>query len=298
VTGLTEAELDAAAVRGFLQALGPKVELITTGATAATGEAPAISRVELFDESVLCVRVGRVQEGLADAVERVFQEVNASNKVSGLALDLRYAGGTDYAAAAAAADLFVTRTQPLLDWETGSAQAKNQGNEIGVPLAILVNRATTGAAEALAGALRSAGAGLILGGRTAGEALAMRDFELGNGRRLRIATGPVKLGDGTPLATNGVKPDIEVDISPADERVYYADAFHTATRNGGATNGARRVRFSEADLVREHRQGLGRGVEPAEPRLTEPQAPLVTDPALARAIDLLKGLAVVRQSRS
>ncbi|HHY86324.1 MAG TPA: hypothetical protein GYA07_12465 [Verrucomicrobia bacterium] len=294
VSGLSEAELNAAAVRGFLEALGPKVELISDGTAATGGDNRLISRVELFDQTVLCLRVARVQEGLADALLREFQGVSASNKVSGLALDLRFAGGTDYAAAAAAADLFVTRKQPLLDWGNGRAEAKEDGNEIGIPVAILVNRETTGAAEALAGALRSAGAGLVLGSRTAGEAHAMREFPLGGSGRLRIATGPVKVGDGATLTGEGVRPDIEVEIDPDAERVYYADAYYTATREG--TNGTRRVRFSEADLVREHRQGLGRAVE-SEQRPQESLPPLVTDPTLARAIDLLKGLAVVRQSR-
>jgi hypothetical protein len=59
------------------------------------------------------------------------------------------------------------------------------------------------------------------------------------------------------------------------------------------------VRLNEAELVREHREG-GSRVTNAAPRLRdeEPQTPVVSDPVLARALDLLKGLAVVRQSRS
>ena len=34
------------------------------------------------------------------------------------------------------------------------------------------------------------------------------------------------------------------------------------------------------------------------PRIVEPEKPLLRDPALARAVDLLKGLAVVRASRN
>jgi hypothetical protein len=49
--------------------------------------------------------------------------------------------------------------------------------------------------------------------------------------------------------------------------------------------------------VRERREGLSEGdLTGAKER--ESDKPMVYDPALARALDLLKGLAVVRQSRS
>jgi hypothetical protein len=57
--------------------------------------------------------------------------------------------------------------------------------------------------------------------------------------------------------------------------------------------------MNEAELVREHREGLDRfpGIDSASMPPAEPARPVVTDPVLARALDLLKGLAVVRQSR-
>jgi len=110
--------------------------------------------------------------------------------------------------------------------------------------------------------------------------------------------------------SEGLQPDIAVEVSPQDERAYYADAYKgiTSSNPGGmglgaanpavATNSARRMRFNEAELVREHREGLNTDAETAPPRAREPEKPLVHDPVLARALDLLKGLAVVRQARS
>jgi hypothetical protein len=49
--------------------------------------------------------------------------------------------------------------------------------------------------------------------------------------------------------------------------------------------------------VREHRAGESPDEQTAK-RPPEPQVPVVSDPALARALDLLKGLAVVRQNNS
>ena len=49
--------------------------------------------------------------------------------------------------------------------------------------------------------------------------------------------------------------------------------------------------------MRERREGISEA-DLTAPRDRELDKPLVNDPALARALDLLKGLALVRQTRS
>jgi C-terminal processing protease CtpA/Prc len=308
--GVSESELNRAAVQGLLDALGPRVSLVTNSAAKSPVEGPLVNKTTLFEDGIVYLRIPSVENGLADELTRVYRQVNATNKVKGIVLDLRYSRGTDYAAAATAADLFVSKTQPLLNWGNGAVSSHEKTNSIQVPVAILVNKQTTGAAEALAAVLRSVGAGLILGNETAGRALVTQNFPLKSGEELRIATAPVTLGDGSKISTGGLKPDIDVTVNAEDERAYYADAFYvvkktnaigdlagSTTNSAAGTNGTRRSRFNEAELVREHREGMDRDREPGTPRTrpTEVEAPLVSDPALARALDLLKGLAVVRQ---
>ena len=129
---------------------------------------------------------------------------------------------------------------------------------------------------------------------------------------MRIATAPIHVGDGSPLSIQGVMPDITVELSQQEERAYYADAFKEVTRTGvlagaglsltneaNGTNRTRRPRFNEAELVRERRDGFNPDlVLLPEGRENEGEKPVVRDPVLARALDVLKGLAVVRQSRS
>lgn len=314
LTGVGEAELNRTAVRSLVSALGSKVSLVTNGAATAASEHTAlVSKLNIFENDIAYVRVGRVEAGLAKAVREAFEQLGATNQLKGLVLDLRFAGGTDYAAAASAADLFERKEQPLLNWGNGMVKSKEKSDPIAVPVAVLVNRQTAGAAEALAGVLRVTGTGLILGNRTAGQAMIAKDFPLSDGESLRIATAPIQLGNGTALSAQGVKPDISVEVSPQDERAYYTDAFKDiprnpllASANATATNGlagtnraARRARFNEAELVRERKEGIPADVElPIGGRNNEPEQPMVQDPALARALDVLKGLAVVRQSHS
>ena len=130
-----------------------------------------------------------------------------------------------------------------------------------------------------------------------------QEFPLKNGEWLRIAITPTTPGN-TPTVVH-VQPDIAVTTSPDDERVYFADAYAELskpaanTNLNAATNGFLPFidRISEADLVREKLNDNGEYRGATLPRHTAPQKPLIRDPALARALDLIRGLAIVRESR-
>jgi hypothetical protein len=312
VPGVSDEELNRAAVQGLLTALSPKVLLVTNSpSTNAPAETLLVSKAHVLEGKIAYLRITRVSGGLAEEVSMAHRHLNSSNVLEGVVLDLRYTDGGDYQAAAATADLFTAKAGPLLNWGAGVESSHEKTNAIRVPVAVLVNHETARAAEALAALLRETGAGLILGGRTAGQAMIAQDFPLSDGGRLRIATAPVTLGDGTALPATGIKPDIAVTVSAEDERAYYADAFQGLERKnpvaGGklstpagpdGTNPAlRHSRLNEAELVREHKEGLDRDLDANMPpaRPSEPAKPVVNDPALARALDLLNGLAVVRQ---
>jgi hypothetical protein len=200
-----------------------------------------------------------------------------------------------------------------MDWGNGMKKSTGRTDPISLPMALLVNGQTAGAAEALAGILRQADVALLIGSNTAGRASIAREFALKNGQRLRIATTPVKMGNGQPFPLTGLKPDIQVQVAAEDERAYFDDAYKMLPKSGllpgtasdanptssASTNRAPRRRINEAELVRMLREGETQELEAAlAPRPIDPARPLVNDPALARAIDLLKGLAVVQQFRS
>jgi Peptidase family S41 len=305
-TGLSAEELNHAAVQGLVMALGPRVALGTNDPAANSDiDKKPLAETILFDGDIAYFRVARVSDGLAKAVSDSYGRLKATNKVSGIVLDLRYTKGSDYKVAAETVDLFVSKNTPLLNWGSGVVSAHEKSDAIMVPVAVLVNHQTSGAAEALAAMVRESSAGLILGSRTAGNAMVMEDFPLKDGEHLRIGSAPVTLGDGSPLSTDGMKPDIDVTVGEDAERAFYADAFLVVSNqpSGSSSNieasatNQTRVRFNEAELVREHRAGENPDEMTAK-RPPEPLAPVVSDPALARALDLLKGLAVVRQNKS
>jgi hypothetical protein len=105
-----------------------------------------------------------------------------------------------------------------------------------------------------------------------------------------------------------------VDVNPDDERAWYEDAYRVLSKPAivaganspatnetaqASTNRPSRRRMNEAELVRMLREGQSpEDVTNVTVRDGEPGRSIVRDPALARAIDLLKGLSVVQRFKS
>ena len=300
--GVTDAELDHHAFDGLLQGFRGKVRLLNAPTTTAEPSLNLV-RTTMLEEGIGYLQVRTVATGLADEVATVSQAMEATNKLKGIVLDLRFAEGDDYAAAVTVANLFVADERELLDWGSGMIKSVPKTNALTWPVAVLVNNETIGSPEALAAMLRESGAGLLLGSTTRGVAMTAREFPLNNGQRLRIAITPVKLAGETPLAA-GVPPDIQVTVPVANERMFLNDPFAVVSKITTATNSTltatnrpvRRTRTTEADLVRARREGLSLDGDLPPQREPDTEPRLIRDPALARAVDLLKGLAVVRRA--
>lgn len=301
LTGVSPEEFNSRASTALLQAF--QARLLAPGESAQPeSDVPAVADKRVLPGPCLAVRVGQTSLGLAPQLAAALADTNLTRGSLGLVLDLRFASGTDYQAAARVADLFVADETELLRWgdQTARSQAKKPAWDR--PVMVLVNSRTRGAAEALAAVLRSQGLALVVGSATAGEAAVFRDLPLPSGETLRLAAGPVRAGDLT-LDRQGLKPDIEVRVPPDQELAYLADPFTPVrgrTSGDMAAAGTNTVvssirvrrRVNEAELVRSRQ-----GPEPpadGPPAPAEPASPpVIHDPSLARAVDLLKGMALL-----
>ena len=330
LAGTSEADLNRAGVRGLLDQLAGKVTLVSQTPGLVSPAATNALSATIFDGRFAAIRLTKLNTESARQFSTTFRQLQSSNSLKGLVLDLRFTAGPDYAAAVEVADRFFATDQPLVDWGEGWRNSTSKTDAISLPLAILVNARTSGAAEVLAGILRHREIGLLIGSRTAGQASMSREFTLKTGQKLRVAVAPVKVASGQELPFSGIKPDLEVEVSAEDEVAWYEDAFRPSGRqaaraglavvtpvptppgaaagtilapgdpNGAPTNRAARRRMNVAELVRMSREGQtpDRDFNAGNGRSPEPAPPQVNDPALARALDLLKGLAVVQQTRS
>jgi hypothetical protein len=201
----------------------------------------------VLENEVAYLRVGEVRKNLAAEIQSAQNSLAATNNIAGTILDLRFADGDELAAAKAAADLFAAKK---------------------LPLAILVNGETRGAAAKLAAELRDARDGLVFGGATA-----------------------------------ELKPDIAVAVKSTDEKKFLENPYAALAAETNAVAGTNNFtpfidHTTEADLVREKIKDGDEDESSAPSQPTEPQKPFIHDPVLARAVDLIKALALVRQPRA
>jgi len=135
------------------------------------------------------------------------------------------------------------------------------------PVIILVNGQTRGTAAALAANLRTDGAGILI---------------------------------GSTNFTAKIRPDILVSVSGEDEKKFLADPFFQVEQKKLSLSDTNDLlplvdHMSEAELVRK-RVKDGAEDDSITPR-AEPIQPVIRDPALARAMDLIKALTALRPAR-
>ncbi|NBR29906.1 MAG: hypothetical protein EBT83_16085, partial [Betaproteobacteria bacterium] len=136
---------------------------------------------------------------------------------------------------------------------------------------------------------------------TTGGARQFKEFTLSTGQRLRVADGGTKVAGNLLLPATGLRPDIGVNVGAEEEQAFYTEPYRSLARGKSGPEVAGKSggqgRLNEAELVRRMKEGqsLETAMSGGVPAVATPQ---VRDPALARALDLLKGIAAVRQSRN
>ena len=319
---LNEKVLNEATVSGILKAVGRgavivETELLSTNAAPAAKQAMPtlpLARAEIISPDIGYIRLADVTEETPAALDAELKKL-ADAKVTGFVLDLRYADGTNFAAAAAIASRFLNDGQELFTLksseksvqvfrasaDTKSASATNM-DLTSAPLMLLVNGETRASAEVLAAALRAEDRGIVIGSRTAGSAAGWQEVKLSDGRTLRIATAKIVLPapqDATQpieLFPNGLTPDVAVKIDPKTERDVVLSAQTNETLTASLQPRAKKKDFTEAQLVKVfHGQSIDPDlVSTDKEHEEEDEIQNVRDVVLQRAVDILKGIRVLQ----
>jgi C-terminal processing protease CtpA/Prc len=213
-----------------------------------------------------------------------------SAKPNGIIIDLRFfTDPNNFSGAAAAVGIFVTPGKNLF-----TVQGLNQPQRLyrserqpldipaWMPLIILVNHQTRGAAETFTWAMRHHAGALLIGQPTAGEGGLFRETRLKSGRFLRLATARALAADGTDLMAGPLASDILTEIPVAEERT----AFQAAFRSGAA------ALLAEPDPLPRLNQDINAQVLNAEAEKTA-DLPLA-DPVLKAAVDAATAIQVRR----
>lgn len=99
-----------------------------------------------------------------------------------------------------------------------SANATSDGRATDLPLVVLINRGSASASEIVAGAIRDAKRGVLVGNTTFGKGSVQNVHELSDKSQLRVTVAAWLTPGGDKIHKVGIEPDIPVDRSAEDAR--------------------------------------------------------------------------------
>jgi carboxyl-terminal processing protease len=238
-----------------------------TSVRSRTEDDVAYLRITTFNEQTatnLEIQIERRQEEIGD-------------KLAGYVLDLRNNPGGLLDQAVAVADAFLeqgeivsTRGRDPDDAQRYNARAGDLAD--GKPMIVLINGGSASASEIVAGALQDHHRAVVLGTGSFGKGSVQTIIPLSGNGAMRLTTARYYTPSGSSIQGTGISPDIEVEQA----RIEAVDA------------GPRR---READLRGALENDGDNGEPAAEAEAPEGAPTAKQDYQLARALDLLRGLA-------
>ena len=173
-----------------------------------------------YDGSTAIVTVLRFDNDTGLKVQEMAKEF-ASKGVKKVILDLRGNGGGYVQAAQDLLSLWLDGQTVLLQKSAHFGEEKllsDSGKAIlkDMKTVVLVNGSTASASEITAAALRDYGKATIVGTTTYGKGVVQKMYDLSNGGMLKVTVAEWMSPNNNSINNEGVKPDVEVDLSAED----------------------------------------------------------------------------------
>jgi hypothetical protein len=219
--------------RHFLESL-IGLAIISFGMQVPARAGTNVIKSAVLEGNVAYFRPGNVGKTLVTEIQSAQNVLFGSNKIAGVILDLRFAGGDDIESAKAAADLFAAKK---------------------LPVAILINGETRGTAAKLAVDLRGERAGLIFGSSTGIKpdiAVTVAPEDEKNYLENPFGTSPPTGKNSTEMTTN---------LLPFVDHTSEADLVRERLRSGGADATPQTAPVAEPPKPFIHDPVLARGVD-------------------------------------
>lgn len=241
------------------------------------------------EEDVGVIRVSTFSEQTQQSVEDAYADIREElgEDLAGLVLDLRNNPGGLLEQAIGVSDLFLdqgeivsTRGRRAEDEQRFNARSGDITD--GLPMVVLINSGSASASEIVAGALKDHRRAIVLGTDSFGKGSVQTIMPLSGNVAMRLTTAQYYTPSGTSIQATGITPDI--NVAPARlEEIAQISRRREADLRGALSNPNGDDSSGEAS---DSEEVSGEDGETAED----------FDYQLARAVDLLRGVALFRSN--
>lgn len=174
---------------------------------------PTVEGRVLPDSAIGYVAISQFTERTPREMKETLNKLTGE-AVKGLVLDLRDNPGGELFAAVEVAKNFIPRGPIVfIDYRNGKDQEyKSEGENLQLPLVVLMNGNSASASEILAGAVKDTGAGTLVGTKTFGKGIVQTVFPLENGAGLKLTTARYLTPAKNDIHEKGIQPDVTVPL--------------------------------------------------------------------------------------
>ncbi len=178
----------------------------------------ASTRQRILETGYGYVRIAQFQADTGAEVRKAIDELQQSDTIKGLVLDLRNNPGGVLQAAVQVSDLFlesglIVYTEGRIENAAMQFTASSGGLLTDIPIVVLVNEGSASASEIVAGALQDHKRAIILGTTTFGKGSVQTVLPLTNKKAIKLTTALYFTPKGRSIQAEGIVPDIWVDRS-------------------------------------------------------------------------------------
>jgi carboxyl-terminal processing protease len=235
------------------------------------------------------VRITSFQSKTGDNVTDAIAELKKNGDLKGLVLDLRNNPGGVLNAAVSVSDAFLE--DGLIVYTDGRVEdAKMKFSATpsdilnGAPIVVLINAGSASASEIVAGALQDHKRAIIMGEKTFGKGSVQTILPTSNGGAVKLTTARYYTPSGRSIQAEGISPDVPISKVKLEA---VAQSEFSPIKEADLNN---HLENNKADPKKEGKDGASKTKEETEEALA------LQDYPLNEALNLLKGINIVRQS--
>jgi len=245
-------------------------------------------RYRILEPGYGYIRIASFSVDTGEEVKEALVKMHEENDLTGVVLDLRNNPGGVLQSSVAVVDAFIddgliVYTEGRVDNSDMRFEASAEDVSQGVPLVVLINAGSASASEIVAGALQDHQRGIIMGTPSFGKGSVQTVLPLTNDRAIKLTTALYFTPSGRSIQATGIVPDIIVDRGQVTRIPDSLMTYREQDLTGHLEN-------ASGDSPEDAEEGAVIAAETSD----EPPEVLVRDYQLNEAVNVLKGLNIIR----